>query len=666
MTFAFLGSRSFFVTLATLSLGLLLTGCGMQPIAATLPVETPLGMISGAVHGGQQPVGGAHLYVFAVGTSAYGGAATSLLQAGASTTADTTTFPGQTIYYQTTSSTASGGTFSITGDYTCTQGTQVYLYSVGGTSDGTNTNSAIGLMAGLGECPASGTLAAQVPFVVVNEVSTVAMAYALAGFAVDATHISSDAGASGNATATSAASGVKNAMATALNMISVPNGLALATTAANSNGTVPRTMIDSVANLLAACINTSGNTSSNCNTLLNTATLDGTTNGTKPTDTAGAAINIAHHPASNVGTLWTLLSGTAAAFLPALSSQPADYALAIAYTSFPALNYNSTNSVEVDSSGNIWTSGSNSFSKISPVGATLFTYGTASPGGYSYSGGDLAVGIDDTIFTVFTGLTAFTQYGTNSTGGIGHYSSTGGYLFSTYDTSCVGPLPTVGSLRLDYLNRAWWACAYYLEIHNSAGTRLIQAAQNPLSIVLDPAGDKAWMTTANSSSYPLNSVNTAGTTLTTANVGNLTRIYFMDSAGLFWNSSNQRINGSNMVSNTLSTPTGVTSSYFSALLTQDGNGTLWDVLQDTSNSNTYYCYLLSYSATGAITSPNHGYTGSVTVPAGCPTQVVPDNAGNLWLWNEYSTNVYEFVGLSTPVVTPRAVATSSNKLGKRP
>ena len=68
-------------------------------------------------------------------------------------------------------------------------------------------------------------------------------------------------------------------------------------------GTVPQTLLNTLGNVLANCVDsantynaawyTSGTASTQCTTLFNNATSDGTTGGTKPNDTATAAINIA-------------------------------------------------------------------------------------------------------------------------------------------------------------------------------------------------------------------------------------------------------------------------------------------------------------------------------------------------------------------------------------
>ena len=115
--------------------------------------------------------------------------------------------------------TDANGSFTITGDYNCTPNTQVYLYALGG-NPGAGINSAAGLLAALGNCPASGSFLASLPFVQVNEVTTIAAAYAMAGFATDATHVSS----SGTPLAQT---GIANAFANATNLADITTGAAL-------------------------------------------------------------------------------------------------------------------------------------------------------------------------------------------------------------------------------------------------------------------------------------------------------------------------------------------------------------------------------------------------------------------------------------------------------
>ena len=158
-----------------LSLCLILAGCGGTYNAP--PAKPSPGVkLSGSVHGGQQPIIGRHVYLFAANTTGYGQPSLSLLNASVTGLSDSIGA------YVTTDS---QGGFTITGDYSCTPNTQVYLYSLGG-NPGAGVNSGAGLLAALGNCPSSGSFLATVPFISVNEVTTVAAAYAIAGFATTA------------------------------------------------------------------------------------------------------------------------------------------------------------------------------------------------------------------------------------------------------------------------------------------------------------------------------------------------------------------------------------------------------------------------------------------------------------------------------------------------
>jgi hypothetical protein len=138
-------------------LSFLLGGCAQnQPAKVTEPL-----LRHSSVHGGQQPVSGSTLQLYAVGTTGDGSPATPLLT-------------------QTVTSDANGN-FTITGAYTCpSASTLVYVTATGGNpglSSGTN-NAALALMAALGPCGSLGPST----FISMNELTTVAAVWALAPF----------------------------------------------------------------------------------------------------------------------------------------------------------------------------------------------------------------------------------------------------------------------------------------------------------------------------------------------------------------------------------------------------------------------------------------------------------------------------------------------------
>jgi hypothetical protein len=323
---------------AAMTLTLLLTGCGVTGGSTPILSSSTTGeSIQGRVQGGQTPVVGTHVYLFAANTTGYGSPSVSLLQA--SSTGHTDSLGAYVL-------TDSTGAFTIDGDYTCKPDTQVYLYGVGG-NPGAGTNSAAGFLAILGNCPRETTFSSASP-AWMNEITTVAAAYAFAGYATDATHVSS----SGTPLAQT---GIQNAFASASNLVDPSTGTARSTTPAG-NGTINAATINTLANILATCVNSTGPNSPQCTTLFSATTSDGTSSGLIPTETATAALNIAHHPAVNVAQIYSVANSTPIAIGGGLTSTPTDFNLSISYTndglyiaSQPA----------IDAKGNVWIADSN-------------------------------------------------------------------------------------------------------------------------------------------------------------------------------------------------------------------------------------------------------------------------------------------------------------------
>ncbi len=276
----------------------------------------------------QNPLVGAHVYLYLASSSGYGQASTSLLKSASNTFMD-----GSGNYYVKTDG---SGNFSITSDYTCPTATaDTYVLAVQG-DPGTGNNPVAALAAGVDSCNTT-------QFVWVNEVSTIAAAYAFAGYTIDPTHV----GSSGT---TLAQTGYSNAGDTLSNLYTQTTGVALATTP-NGNGTVPQMEINTLANILAACINSTGTVTGPTNPTPCYTLFYNAENGSTPAaDTAAAAINIAHNPGLNITNLFSLQPGTGAAFQPALPSKPNDFTIAISFTG----GLTNPDGITVDKSGNVW------------------------------------------------------------------------------------------------------------------------------------------------------------------------------------------------------------------------------------------------------------------------------------------------------------------------
>ena len=283
----------------------LMIGCSVTPSgnpSTNVPVTTnPTGSaaLTGHVHGGQWPLKYSHVYLLGAsqripsgGTQAMAIAPLGLITTSAFQDTNATD-PTYLWYYVET---GDNGNFTIPdGTYACTPGQEVYLYSVNGDgadqSGDANPNSAAGLMAILGECGAGNSISGVPALIQINEITTVAAAYAFAGFATDATHISSPISGQGY-------QAIRNAVQNAAILADISTGDVQQNNPVTT--VVPGAMIYTIADILAACINSQNSSTAACTRLMG----DETFNSVVPTDTASAAINMAHQPGANVADIY--------------------------------------------------------------------------------------------------------------------------------------------------------------------------------------------------------------------------------------------------------------------------------------------------------------------------------------------------------------------------
>jgi hypothetical protein len=337
-----------------------LSGCGANSSVNENPVTQATGP-HGEVFGGQQPVSGMSLQLYAAGSTGYGSAATGLFHA--------------------TTTTSPTGTFSFP-TYTCppTTNPQVYLVGTGGdpvagnTGGNTADNPNLALMVALGSCS---NLNAST-HIHMNELTTVAAVWALAPFMSGNTTSYLNVGAS-----SSNATGLDLAFEASSEVVNTSTGTFPGTLPTGAS--LPTDELNTLADVLEACINSKGGTANDgttsCGSLFGLTPNAAVT--AYPTDTITAAMNIAQNPARNVTQLNSLVGGTPA-FEPDLSSPPNAWTVAIEYTGG---GLNKPTTIAADQSGDIWVgnSGSQAVSLFDNLGnSKLGTAGTTiggTPGG---------------------------------------------------------------------------------------------------------------------------------------------------------------------------------------------------------------------------------------------------------------------------------------------
>ena len=269
----------------------LVTGCG------TSGSVTPPVAIAGSVQGGHRPVVGASVQLYAASSVGLGTVALPLLQKAVASD--------------------SNGDFSIPAEYSCPSASSaIYVVASGGSaSSSAGENSALMLTAMLGPCSGLAALGS----VSVNEVTTVGSVWPLAHYFTSPTHL----GYASNDTS------FPGAVSSVPEFINLAQGSSPGTPTSTSYF-VENNKLNSLADVLAACVSSSGGTAgdgSPCGELFSMASSAG---GTAPTDTLTAAIKIAQNPDNNVAGIYGLVKGSTP-FEPTVTAAPSDWTLPLSY-----------------------------------------------------------------------------------------------------------------------------------------------------------------------------------------------------------------------------------------------------------------------------------------------------------------------------------------------
>ena len=267
-----------------------LTSCSTS---STLQSTGAVAGMSGSIHGGQQPISGATIQLYTVGTTGDGSPATPLLTAPVTSDAS--------------------GNFAITGLYTCPSASAlVYLVGTGGSPIASITNPQIAMMAALGPC---GSLSSAT-FININELTTVAAVYALTPYIISFSAIgTSPANASTLALSFTYAGYLANTSTGTTPGTNLP-----------ANYSVPVSQVNTIADLLAACINSPGGVYGDGTICGDFFSLSMPVGGIVPTDTIGALLNLANNPAQNTAPLFNLIPPISP-FQPTQPIVPPDFSL---------------------------------------------------------------------------------------------------------------------------------------------------------------------------------------------------------------------------------------------------------------------------------------------------------------------------------------------------
>ncbi|WP_158821663.1 PKD domain-containing protein [Granulicella sp. S156] len=588
--------------------------------STTVSIKASTININGLVSGGKSPISGATIALYAAGNVSNGSTATAV-----------PTFLAPVV-------TDSNGNFDITSDYTCVNASdQMYLVATGGSPDSASSanNAALELMAALGPCDQLSST----PFVTLNEVTTVASAWALSQFLSPGGNV----GATPNNV-----QGLANAVITANNLVNIATG-ASPGAAVPANVKVSTSKLNMLANALASCVNSVGG--ADCSSLLAAATAGGVT----PSNTLDAALNIARNPASNVGSIYTLATANTV-FQSALAAAPPDWMLYATLTG-GGLDGNQVAAIAVDSGGNVWVSTYfNYIAKFSPNGTPATATGFTGSGiNESYG---IALDASDDVW-----ITNRETSPNSGSGDVTELNSSGQPLTGANGIT-VGGIDYPVAVATDTNGNVWIADNdhSHVTLLNSAGTAIspstgfgVGYVSLPLSIAVD-ANHNAWV--GNSGGSPtITRISSDG-----SQVVNLVCCdeeivgIAIDQTNNLW-TVNYDNNSISQIKDISTTTPSIGGSFkggggldFPSGIAVDGAGNVWVTNFHGASPSLTELAGSNAASPGTFLSPTTGFGSDASMQE--PYGVAVDASGNLWVSNTGNDSVTELIGAAVPVRTP--------------
>jgi hypothetical protein len=482
-----------------------------------------------------------------------------------------------------------------------------------------------------------------------------------------------------------------NTTITAINTGSTPNTITLSNnaTATNANvvlragagnGTVPQTLINTVGNILANCVDsantydpylTTGTASSQCSSLFADAKGAGTS-GTAPVDTASAAIDIAHNPWANVSALASLPTGNAP-FQPSLNSSFGvtastvnDFSVGIEYT--PA-HISNPEGLAIDSQGRIWypNAGSAYVTTLSPFGAVLYNVSVGGSPDYvaidingnawfdnkSTSALQMITNVGGAVTSFVTGLlTGNEALAVDGAGNVyaGKNGVPGSYGKYTNGVAVLAPMTGSTGCMGDNTN----AHAAVDNATNGANLWITGEYQDNVCILNTTTGNLITVTNPQTNPVVINAGQGIGTSYQP-------EFPSIDASGNAWipnqnHASISKITQAGVLTNIASTQ--LSGAFGSAV---DGAGNIF-VSNRTGADITEF---IPGGGTAAAVSVNYYGGGNATLFAD-PLNVQVDPSGNLWVSNYAGSRIVELLGVAAPTLEPLSLAANNSRLGSKP
>lgn len=682
-------SKAKLLALAATACVIFTAGCGMGGRAPGSQLGPATISISGIAHGGRQAIANATVYAFAAGNTGYGSPAGLLATA---TTDGTGGFS-----FSASNPTPNG--------ITCPSGSDpnysnILYFVIAGGDPGGGTNPASILLSVVGDCSFEET---NNNFIFINEITTVAAMTAFQQFfnpTIDGSHTLAAGTGENFGTSATNTQGINDAQSAMYALVSTTNGTPQTTSTRaglgitmNINSNDPD-KIRLAANVLAACVNSTGAGSAACSTLFSGV------NSTPAVDTLQAAYYMASNPTDLVGSTSNIATVCGAAVPSSPYSQSTytcssttavpDWTLGITYSTNGQVGgnyfFNSAEYLAIDSNDNIWVANfgsttattNNTVSEMNTGGVPLSNVLTGVMKGPSA----LAIDPSDDIWVLTRGSSTTPssfvyEYNTNN-------SSTSSYAVSTYPSGLAidgnGDIYTFASAFKSSGNLDEVPYGY------TVGTALNLAtgiASDFTAMAID-GNDNIWVTGGGAASpgvngiFPLTSNSNYTATPTATTAGGQTGVeaaIAIDNANNIWGGNYVAAgsgpgNVSAFTGNNLASISGLSGSPYAGGTTTggfikatgaivDGLGNIWMTTPNSTTTGVFEWAGATNSShtVGTLLSPaDTGFLHNYSAATG----IAIDAAGDVWVGSTKTSSVSsqgfitEIVGAAAPVINPLA------------